>query len=469
MPSSRSYSAPPVDKFILEDGVEFDEIQYELKYTTYYRKNKDPRLDPPKFLFRGQSSYWASEHNDFILRAFSEKKTGVEMIDMDHPESGSCSEFSGKSRTTTPVGENTFIIPDLVQKSPSSILIPITVSSIQKPELSIPLISDMKIFYDSLGLESTLNPSTICVAVCKDQDGSRFVQSRIDRWSQEEIDFFFNQIVGASYDLSTNLFGNYVIQKIIPSLGEEESFKLILQFFGHIFELSLHVYGCRVIQKLIDHLVDIKSIVAELESHIGDLIASPNGNHVIQKCIDKDIDKGFLLKEFERDCIRLAQQRYGCRVLQRLFEVCTETEMWKIYLQIIDNIDALISDKYGNYVIQHLIQAPSKLKGDIFEYIIENSFALSKDKFSSNVIEKCVNNATKQQLEDFLHEFSKTLDGTKPCLFYMCVDMYANYVVQRFFDVADDDLKARAKGIIRPYIKDMKAIPFTKHILVRIA
>lgn len=469
MPFNRSYSAPPVDKFILEDGVELDKIQYELKYATYYRKNKDPRLDPPRFLFRGQSSYWVSEHNDFILRAFSEKKTGVEMIDMDYPESESCSEFSGKSRTTTPVGENTFIIPDLVQKPSSSILIPITVSSVQKSEPSTLLINDIKKFYDSLGLEPTLSPSAICITVCKDQEGSRFVQGLIDGWSQEEINCFFNLIVAASYDLSTNLFGNYVIQKIIPFLREEESFKLILQFFGHIYELSLHVYGCRVIQKLIDHLEDIKSIVAELESHISDLIASPNGNHVIQKCIDKDIDKEFLLKEFERDCIRLAQQRYGCRVLQRLFEVCTEAETWNIYLQIINCIDVLINDKYGNYVIQHLIQTSNKLKGDIFEYIIRNSFALSKDKFSSNVIEKCVNNSTRQQLEAFLHEFSKTLDGTKPCLFYMCTDMYANYVVQRFFDVADDDLKSRAKNIIRPYIKDMRLIPFTKHILTRIA
>lgn len=92
----------------------------------FNRSYKDPRLDPPKFLFRGQSSYWVTEHNDFILKAFSEKKTGVEMIDMDYLDSESCSEFSGKSRTNTPVGDSTFIIPDLVQKS--NTLIPIKTS-----------------------------------------------------------------------------------------------------------------------------------------------------------------------------------------------------------------------------------------------------------------------------------------------------------------------------------------------------
>ncbi|EED42922.1 maternal pumilio protein [Enterocytozoon bieneusi H348] len=47
----------------------------------------------------------------------------------------------------------------------------------------------------------------------------------------------------------------------------------------------------------------------------------------------------------------------------------------------------------------------------------------------------------------------------------MCTDMYANYVVQKFFDTVDDDLKMKMKAIIGKYLKDIKAIPFTKHIL----
>lgn len=468
MPSSRCYSAPPVDKFVVEDDIELEDIQFELSYSTYYRKNKDPRLMPPKFIFEGQGSYWATEHNDFILKAFSEKRTGVEMIDLDYPESELCTEFSGTSRTTTPVGDKPTVLPDLLQNANNTILIPITVSSLQKSETN-PIMDEVKAFYESIGADPSIDSKIICASVCKDQDGSRFVQGKIEVWTSEQISFFFSQIHGSALELSTNLFGNYVIQKIIPYLSEEESFKLILQFFGQIFDLSLHVYGCRVIQKLIDNLEDIKFIVAELESHILDLIASPNGNHVIQKCIDKDIEKSFLLKEFENNCISLAQQRYGCRVLQRLFEVCGEGETWGIYLNIIDNIDILINDKYGNYVIQHLIQSENKKKDVIFTYIINNSFELSKYKFSSNVIEKCVNNATKSQLEEFLNRFLLMGDSKKPNLFYMCTDMYANYVVQRFFDIADSDIKNRAKAAIRPYLKEMKVIPFTKHILARLS
>lgn len=464
---NRSYSAPPVEKFILDDDIELDEIQNALEYKNYYRKNKNPRLDPPKFLFSGQSSIWASEHSDLIIKTFKEKKTAVEMIDLEFPESESCSEFYGKSRTTSPIGDTSFVLLNLVQRSDSSIMIPIACSS-QKLEKTR-ILDDIKDFYAKYRLGSSTDVSEVCTAVCKDQEGSRYIQGLMDAWTADQVGLFFDHIIDSSFELSTNLFGNYVIQKIIPLLDEGQTFNLILQFFGHICDLSLHVYGCRVVQKLIDNLKDIKSVVTELEPHIPELIESPNGNHVIQKCIDKDIDKGFLLREFERNCVGLAQQRYGCRVLQRLFEVCTEEETWSIYMHIIKNIDVLISDKYGNYVIQHLIETSNKHKDQVFDFIIKNSFVLSKDKFSSNAVEKCVNNCSKEQMEGLFREFSKVHENARPCLYYMCIDMYANYVVQRFFDVADEELRAKAKALVKPYVKDMKSIPFTKHILSRIA
>lgn len=465
---NRSYSAPPVEKFILDDDIELDEIQNALEYKNYYRKNKNPRLDPPKFLFTGQSSIWASEHSDLIIKSFKEKKTTVEMIDLEHPDSKSCSEFIGKNRATSPIGDTTFVLLNLVQRTDPTISVPIAYTPTQKNE-KIQILTNIKEFYIEHGLGTATDIKEICNSVCKDQEGSRFIQGFMDSWNTDQISLFFDQIVDSSFELSTNLFGNYVVQKIIPLLKEEQIFSLILQFFGHICELSLHVYGCRVVQKLIDNLTDIKSIVAELESHIGELIESPNGNHVIQRCIDKDIDKGFLLKEFDKNCVELAQQRYGCRVLQRLFEVCSEEETWSIYLQIIQSIELLINDKYGNYVVQHLIETQNKKKDEIFDFIIKNSFELSKDKFSSNVVEKCVNNCSNEDLERFFNEFSTVRDNLRPCMYYMCIDMYANYVVQRFFDVSNEELKNKAKVLLKPYIKDMKTIPFTKHILSRLS
>ena len=254
-------------------------------------------------------------------------------------------------------------------------------------------------------------------------------------------------------------------------LNNEELNILIERFRNNIHVLSTHVYGCRVIQKLIDYIENVDCIIDELQNCILELIASPNGNHVIQKCIDKSqLNKNGFLKritvEFEKDCINLAQQRYGCRVLQRLFELSDPSDVQKLLTIISTNVGDLINDRYGNYVIQHLIQSDYLgHKNKIFEYIIKNAVELSKYKFSSNVIEKCVSNATEQQLNEFLVTFSSIQSDGKPALFHMCTDMYANYVVQKFYDTVDFKLKEKMKFIVGRYLKDIKVIPFTKHIL----
>ncbi|KAL6121153.1 Pum2 [Nucleospora cyclopteri] len=413
----------------------------------------------------------------WLKEVFSRNKSTVEMIDDDYPERKAItvSEEEKKiKRSTTPVGSH-FCDYEFVQGSYQPVVIPgIKEKKNVKAKNSSTIVEEVLQFHQQISSEKkevVVTNKTACAAVCKDQEGSRFIQNKLDQWSREEVTTFFAEIVENSLELSTNLFGNYVIQKIIAFLGPNECYTLIAQFFTHIYSLSTHVYGCRVVQKLIDHVEDISFIVDELAENISDLIASPNGNHVIQKCIEKNIDKLFIIREFEKDCIHLAQQRYGCRVLQRLFEVCSEEQVRILYMEILSNIDQLINDKYGNYVIQHLIQTDHSRKEEIFDYIIRNSVELSKYKFSSNVIEKCVINSSKSQLSLFLDVFSRpsSLSDPRPSLYYMCTDMYANYVVQKFFDTADEELKEKTKRIIQRYLKDMKMIPFTKHILSKLS
>ncbi|KAI5149268.1 pumilio RNA-binding family [Enteropsectra breve] len=430
------------------------------------------RMDlKPRPIMENQIGSWPVEYNDCFNNAFKPKKTIVDMINYDHPNTEACMMFDGVRDTTkapTPIGDISPVDPNFFKTSSPIKHVPASVSPLRRME-SHQHMAEIKKFYDGLHPENpTIDAHTLCLAVAKDQDGSRFIQALIEKWKPEQISFLFNQIFNDVQELSINLFGNYVIQKLIPALSADELEIMKTKFYGHVYSLSVHIYGCRVIQRLIDSLEDIGFIVRELEGHTSELIASPNGNHVVQKCIEKSGDRCFIIKDFEQNCIELAQQRYGCRVLQRLFEVCREEDMWNIYLQIIEHIDELINDKYGNYVIQHLIQTENRKRGEIFDHIIRSSYYLSKHKFSSNVIEKCVNNSTPAQLEAFMEEFAKSEDGKRPYLFYMCIDMYANYVVQRFLDIASVEMKNKAKTILKPYVKEMKLIPFTKHILTKL-
>lgn len=111
-----------------------------------------------------------------------------------------------------------------------------------------------------------------------DQYGSRFIQQKLETATVEEKNKIFPEILPHARSLMTDVFGNYVIQKVRNTFFDmlvnhdayEETLKFTcnvdFQFFehgtesqrnqlasrllGHVLPLSLQMYGCRVIQKV---------------------------------------------------------------------------------------------------------------------------------------------------------------------------------------------------------------------------
>ena len=68
----------------------------------------------------------------------------------------------------------------------------------------------------------------------------------------------------------TDVFGNYVIQKIFE-VGTEEQLRALGGLIdGKVVHLSLQMYGCRAIQKAIEQLPDDLQLarVQELDGHV---------------------------------------------------------------------------------------------------------------------------------------------------------------------------------------------------------
>ena len=61
-------------------------------------------------------------------------------------------------------------------------------------------------------------------------------------------------------ELSTHVFGNYIVQKFLE-YGTSEQLGVIVQSFrGRWNKLSLDLYGCRVVQKAAEVLPDIYKV-----------------------------------------------------------------------------------------------------------------------------------------------------------------------------------------------------------------
>ncbi|EEQ97362.1 pumilio, putative, partial [Perkinsus marinus ATCC 50983] len=126
-----------------------------------------------------------------------------------------------------------------------------------------------------------------------DQWGCRFVQLRLEAPDEGEANLIVCELLEHITDLSTDSYGNYVVQKMIEvSADVETRLGLIVdQLVGEVFRLSVHVYGCRVIQRAIaatcvplpqQHAL----VISELKGRIQECVEDAHGNHVVQKIIE---------------------------------------------------------------------------------------------------------------------------------------------------------------------------------------
>lgn len=81
------------------------------------------------------------------------------------------------------------------------------------------------------------------VEFSQDQHGSRFIQQKLERATPAERQMVFNEIVQAAYQLMTDVFGNYVIQKFFEFGSLDQKLALANRIRGHVLPLAIHLQG----------------------------------------------------------------------------------------------------------------------------------------------------------------------------------------------------------------------------------
>lgn len=174
-----------------------------------------------------------------------------------------------------------------------------------------------------------------------------------------------------------------------------------------------------MIQKLIEN-----SANQELKENINkfalELLKDTNGYHIILKFSNLIKDLNQIEKIIEKNLLDIAMNKFGCCAIQKYLQYFPSNPIIK---QIICYTERLITNVYGNYVIQFIISMKNQeYNCQIIEKFKNNIIYLSKQKFSSNVIERCF---------DFCKESAKNI-----LINYICdekvvgellLDMYGNY------------------------------------------
>ena len=301
------------------------------------------------------------------------------------------------------------------------------------------------------------------IAMIKDQSGSKFIQKKIEEKSSEFLYKLYEQIKSNLIDIINDQYGNYVIQKYVEFCDKKIISLMLNQIQNSLFEVSLNSYGTRALQKMIENLSplfddDINIILNFVKGNVFKMIRDINGNHVIQSIIEaiKNKDKLTpLYSEMNEHLIEISKIKQGCCVFPKVLNNIREDDLANFINNIIKNLDILINDEYGNFIIQRIIKLNREnYNNQIFDLIKNKIVQLSTQKYSSNVIETCIfeNINIREKVMEKLIEKNNVTN--------LICDQFGNYIIQKCLPLVKGK---QFKSMIEQIKKAVKTLNQSNH------
>ena len=323
------------------------------------------------------------------------------------------------------------------------------------------------------------NPSLLI----KDQIGCRYLQKVIDD-NPEFSNNLFQMLINNIESMCTDLFGNYVIQKLIINLNSsnfEKITRIILNKFRHI---STSNYGTRVIQKLIEiisyknnyfmnnkeqiptYLKCFSLINSIIINNIHYIFKDNNSCHIIIKFVTviPYPANDNIYNEIYKYFIMLCKDKHGCCVIQKCFENGINQQKLNLFSLSNKYCDELINDQFGNYVIQYVVGCNVDIVNkSLLNLIMNNLLSLCTEKYASNVLEKFIYfNSPESRI------FLNKIISDNNILYQIITNQYGNYIIQRIINIIDKETRVEVLKTILCWIDDIKKLSFGPRLLSKL-
>mmetsp|Transcript_38720 Transcript_38720/g.111287 ORF Transcript_38720/g.111287 Transcript_38720/m.111287 type:complete len:521 (+) Transcript_38720:48-1610(+) len=218
-------------------------------------------------------------------------------------------------------------------------------------------------------------------------------------WSQETtsledhgarpLDIAMAGLRGAVALLDSADMCNEALARLAP--GSPDNQRILDWVSPCAHKLALAQGSCRVVQRLLE--VASASGRDELAERLSpwtvELYESPHGNHVLTKLIEvmpSSSLRPIVERIEEKGGLAVARHQFGCRVLERLIEHCTEKEMGRLNDSFVESAEPLCRHQYGNFVVQHLIEHGASHRGaEVLQRLLPTIAQLAMHRTASHV------------------------------------------------------------------------------------
>ena len=308
----------------------------------------------------------------------------------------------------------------------------------------------------------------ISLNLIKTQVGCKVIQTRILINPKFANDLLFPELKNNLPQICCDLFGNYLIQSLLDVLSFE-NLNLFLSLIQELlFDICLTENGSRVIQKLIEKIHKYPLLINKLifilsQKDIGIIFKSAYGNHMIQKFLTdiKEVEFiNFIYYYLYKNFKDIAMSKYGVCVIQRGLSEGNDMQRKKIIELILMNLNEIIKDCYGNFLIQFIFFKFDKNKfNEILPIIIkinENIVDYCTSQYSSSVIEKCFE---KNEIKIGEIIINCLLEYHSDEIINIWKNTYGKYVIKKLFKFNKNLFRERIMNTIINNIERMKINP----------
>ena len=341
---------------------------------------------------------------------------------------------------------NTDIKLDLPQSSPSS-----SQNSNYNPQINktIPIKQTVLNNYLTFSNEELVKYALILV---KDQNCCMYLQDKVSS-NKKLSKSLYIALRAKIVDLMYGGFSNYFVQKLIDNLSKKHIEEIINAIIAsHSFTiLGLDPHGTRVIQKLIDKIKDdlhlLSMFIEPFIPSMHKFIFDPNGNHIVIKFASTiPFPHNQIVYDYlNQNIMQVSQNKNSCSALQKCIELANSEQKAKMFALIGANSPILISDDFGNYVVQFIIPiCPENILNQIIASFINDIDRLSIEKSASNVIEKCLLHCKNPMIQNEIIKRYLNRNSIKNLLF----NKYGNYVLQTLFSVAQEPYRTTLANLV---------------------
>ncbi|KAJ3430347.1 mateRNAl protein pumilio [Anaeramoeba flamelloides] len=225
----------------------------------------------------------------------------------------------------------------------------------------------------------------------------RVVQKAFEVANYEDKASMVNEIYEKSISLVKDQNGNHVIQKCLECLTDELRSKIVLNLIDHIFQLSVHGFGCRTIQQLLKYYRGeyFISIVDKLLEDLPELILNQYGNYIVQNLLEfcDDEKKMPIFQIVNYRFLEFSTHKFASNVVEKCIIFGTLEEHKVIMNLLIANngktLKFLMNDRFGNYVIQRLIEKCNNFQTNpVLNYLLNYGDEWKKFSYGRHILKK---------------------------------------------------------------------------------